>query len=59
MDRFLSWLDTSGFFTTVAHSWPWVLATVSLALIALFGIANVARRYGRNETSPTLQQTVD
>ena len=59
MDQFISWLDTSGLFTTVSHAWPWVTATASLALIASIGIANVARRYGRNETSARLHHTAD
>ena len=50
MDRFVSWLDTSGFFANVAHAWPWALVTTALALISLFGIANIARRYGSNES---------
>ncbi len=46
MDPFLSWLDSSDYFSMLRHAWPWLTVTAFLALTSMIGITRVARRYG-------------
>ena len=46
MDQFIYWLDNSNLFAPMGHAWPWAVVTAVVAVAALAGIVNVARRYG-------------
>ena len=46
MDQLIYWLDNSNLFAPIGHAWPWAVVTAIVAVGALAGIVNIARRYG-------------
>jgi hypothetical protein len=53
MDQFIYWLDNSNLFAPIGHTWPWAMVTAIVAVAALTGIVNIARRYGNPHTALT------
>jgi len=46
MDQIIYWLDNSNVFA-LGSTWPYAIVTAIVAVAALAGIVNVARRYGQ------------
>ncbi len=53
MDQLLYWLDGSNVFAAFGHTWPWAVITAAVAIAALIGIVNIARRYGGQYSAQT------
>ena len=53
MDQLIYWLDNNNVFAPLGSTWPYAIVTAIVAVAALAGIANVARRYGNSHDTLT------